>query len=64
MTVHVLVPMEEGTVRGVQAFRTAKAAKSAEKRWLRGCGIHNEKERNAKSDWGTGIAVWECELPD
>jgi uncharacterized membrane protein len=61
-TVHVLVPMEDGIVRGVEAFRTAEAAAKAEKKWLRATDIRDEKEREQKSDWGTGIAVWECDL--
>ena len=62
MTVHILVPMEDGIVRGVQAFATADAAKAAESAWLRSLDIHDEEERAYRSDWGTGIAIWECDL--
>ncbi len=61
-TVHVLVPMEDGIVRGVQAFHTAEAAAKAEEHWLRAMDIHTEKDREHRSDWGTGIAIWECDL--
>lgn len=61
-TVYVLVPMEEGIVRDVQTFRTADAAAAAEALWLLAKGIRDEKAREQASDWGTGIAVWECDL--
>lgn len=61
-TVYVLVPMEEGIVRGVQAFQTAEAAAEAEAQWLLAKGIRNDEERDDRSDWGTGVAVWECDL--
>lgn len=63
-TVHVLVPMEEGIVRGVEAFRTREAASKAEEEWLFSADIRNQNERENRSDWGTGIAVWKCELQD
>ncbi|GMW03625.1 MAG: hypothetical protein AMXMBFR84_47590 [Candidatus Hydrogenedentota bacterium] len=62
--VHVLVPMEDGIVRGVEAFRTAESATKAEQEWLRAAEIYDEKAREHRSDWGTGAAVWECELQD
>ena len=64
MTVYVLVPMEEGIVRGVRAFRTETAAQTAATEWLHSHGIHEDTERNDRSDWGTGVAVWECALLD
>jgi len=61
-TVHVLVPMEEGIVRDVQAFRSGDAAAHAEREWLDAKGLTGDKERDAASDQGLGIAVWECGL--
>ena len=63
MIVYVLVPMEDGIVRDVQAFLTQAAASEAERAWLKTQGIHTNKEREHRSDWGTGIAIWECEPP-
>ena len=61
-TVYVLVPMEEGIVRDVQAFRSREAAGRAEEEWLAAKGLTSDKERDAASDWGSGIAVWECRM--
>ena len=59
-TVYVLVPMEEGIVRDVQAFQSKEAAERAEEEWLARKGLTSDKERDAASDWGLGIALWEC----
>ena len=59
-TVYVLVPMEEGIVRDVQAFQSKEAAERAEEEWLTAKGLTNDKERDAASDLGLGIAIWEC----
>lgn len=64
MKVYVLVPMIDGIVHDVVAFRTSDSAAAAEQTWLCVEGILDQKERERRSDWGTGIAVWECELPD
>jgi len=61
-TVYVLVPMEEGIVRGVQAFATGTLALAAEQRWLDDHGLADTKKREHASDWGTGIALHECEV--
>ena len=61
-TVFVVVPMDDGFVRGVQAFCTRRAAKKVETAWLCQQDILNKKEREHKADWGTGIAIWECEI--
>ena len=63
-TVHVLVPMEEGIVRGVRAFRTHDGAKQSEHEWLRDRGLAEEKARDHASNWGTGVAIWECPMED
>ena len=63
-TVHVLVPMEEGIVRGVRAFRTLYGAKQAEHEWLRDRGLAEEKARDHASNWGTGVAIWECPMEE
>ena len=60
--VHVLVPMEEGIVRGVRAFRTLYGAKQAEHEWLRDRGLAEEKAREHASNWGTGAAIWDCPM--
>ena len=60
--VHVLVPMEEGIVRGVEAFSDEKAAQQAEQDWLAERDLMDAKKREQSSDWGTGIAIWECPL--
>ena len=62
MEIYVCVPMEEGIVRGVRAFMTESSAKQAEDNWLAEHELTQEKRREEASDWGTGIAVWECEL--
>ena len=64
MNVFVLVPMEDGIVRDVQAFPTRDAAATAERIWLNTHGIHSVREREHRSDWGTGIAIWECDMPN
>ena len=60
--VHVLVPMEEGIVRGVEVFSDEKAAQQAEQDWLAERDLTEAKKREQSSDWGTGIAIWECPL--
>ena len=60
--VHVLVPMEEGIVRGVRAFMTQSSAQQAEAEWLAERDLTEAKKREPSSDWGTGIAIWECPL--
>lgn len=62
MTVYVLVPMDEGIVRDVQVFGTRDAAAQAERAWLEAQDIHTQQEREHRSDWGTGIAIWERQL--
>jgi hypothetical protein len=62
MVVHILVPMDDGFVRGIRAFATAELAKKAEAEWLKEMGITNEKEKEDEADWGTCIAIWECEV--
>jgi hypothetical protein len=60
--VHVLVPMEDGIVRDVKAFSNEKYAQQAEQEWLAEHGLAEPKDREHASDWGTGIAIWECGL--
>jgi len=48
--VHVLVPMEEGIVRGVEAFSCEDAAQRAEQEWLRERGLAGDKAREQSSD--------------
>lgn len=62
MNVFVLVPMEDGIVRDVQVLPTRDAAAASERAWLNAQGIHTDEEREHRSDWGTGIAIWECEI--
>ena len=62
MEIYVCVPMEEGIVRGVRAFVTESSAKQAEEAWLAAHDLTEEKLREESSDWGTGIAIWECDL--
>ena len=61
-TVHVLIPMEEGLVRGVRVFMTERSAQRAEAEWLAAHELTDEKLREEASDWGTGIAIWQCDL--
>ncbi len=61
-TVYVLVPMEEGAVRGVRAFRTKEGARQGEQQWLRERGLADEKAREHASNWGTGVATWDCPM--
>lgn len=60
--VYVLVPMEEGIVRDVRAFDTQELAECAERAWLTERGLADAQARERASDWGTGNAVWECEV--
>ena len=62
MEIYVCVPMEEGIARDVRAFMTESSAQQAEAAWL---GVHElteEKLREEASDWGTGTAIYECDL--
>ena len=59
MEIYVCVPMEEGIVR---AFMTESSAQRAEAAWLAAHELSEEKCREEASDWGTGIAIWECDL--
>jgi len=62
MEIYVCVPMEEGIVRGVRAFMTKSPAQQAEAAWLAAHELTEEKLREEASDWGTGVAIWECDL--
>lgn len=62
VTIYVVVPMEEGIVRDVTAHANEQNAGKAEAQWLGAMGVADQKEREARADWGTGIAIWECEL--
>ena len=62
MEIYVCVPLEEGIVRGVRAFMTDSSAKQAEEAWLAAHELTEAKRREEASDWGTGIAIYECEL--
>ena len=63
-TIHVLIPMDDGNVRDVKAFKTEEAAQRAEKEWLAEHELTSEQDREHASDWGTGIAIWECDMND
>lgn len=63
MTIYVLVPMVDGIVRDVAVYLDRHAAAKAERDWLTVQGIDTENVRLHRSDWGTGIAIWDCE-PD
>jgi len=54
--------VEEGIVRAVGAFMTESSAQQAEAAWLAAHELTEEKIREEASDWGTGIAIWECDL--
>ena len=62
MEIHVCVPMEEGIVRGVRAFMSESSAKQTEEKWLAEHELTDEKRRDEASDWGTGHAIFECDL--
>lgn len=62
MEIYVCVPMEEGIVRRGRTFMTESSARQAEDNWLVEQELTQEKLREEASDWGTGIAVYECEL--
>ncbi|MCC6694880.1 MAG: hypothetical protein IT365_04525 [Candidatus Hydrogenedentes bacterium] len=62
MEIFVCIPLDEGIVRGVRAFMTEGSAKQAENEWLVQHGLTEEKRREDASDWGTGIAIYACEL--
>ena len=62
MEIFVCVPLDQGIVRGVRAFMTEGSAKRAENEWLAQHELTEENRREAASDWGTGIAVYACDL--
>ena len=62
MEIYVCVPMEGGIVRGVRTFLTESSAQQVEAQWLATRGLTEEKLREEASDWGTGIAIYECDL--
>jgi len=62
MEICVCLPLEEGIVRGVRAFMTKTSAQQAEATWLAAHELTEDKRREEASDWGTGIAVYECDL--
>jgi len=62
MEIYVCVPMEEGIVCGVFAFMTESSAQQAEAAWLVAHELAEEKLREDASDWGTGIAIWPCDV--
>ncbi len=62
MEIYVCVPLEEGIVRDVRAFMTESSAQQAEAAWLAERELTEEKRREEASDWGTGIAIWQCDL--
>ena len=62
MEIYVCVPMEEGIVRDVRAFMTESSAQQAEAAWLAALELSEEKHRKEASAWGTGIAIYECDL--
>lgn len=62
MEIYVCVPLDEGIVRGVRAFMTESSAKRAENEWLAQHELTEEKRREEASDWGTGIAIYGCDL--
>jgi len=62
MEIYVCVSMEESIFRGVRAFMSESSAQQAEATWLATHELTEEKVREEASDWGTGIAIWECDL--
>jgi hypothetical protein len=63
-TVYVLVPMEEGIVHSVEVYASEDGVQRAEQEWLSTHGLAGESAGEQVSDFGTGIAIWECELKD
>ena len=62
MKVFVCVAKEEGIVHNVQTFRTEEKAQGFEREWLKEFELEEEKDREHASAWGTGIAIWECDV--
>ncbi|MCC6489684.1 MAG: hypothetical protein IT364_19475 [Candidatus Hydrogenedentes bacterium] len=60
--VFVLIPLEDGMVGDVSVFANAACAQRAEQEWLAAHDLTDENKREHASDWGTGIAIWECDL--
>ena len=60
--IYVCVTMKDGIVRDVRAFATASSAREMEAAWLATHELTGENLREDASDWGTGIAVWTCDL--
>ncbi len=61
-SVYVLVPLEDGMVKEVAVYASEESAQRAEQKWLSSHGLADEKARRHASDFGTGIAIWECNL--
>ena len=62
MEIYVCVPMEEGIDHGVRAFMTDSPAQQPEAARLPAHELTEEKLREEALDWGTRIAMWECDL--
>lgn len=62
MNVYVGVPMKDGEVRGVRTFRNEESAKKAQQEWWIDNELTDEKAREEAAGWGTGFAIWECEV--
>ena len=60
--VFVLIPLEDGMVGDVAVFADEACAQRAEQEWLAAHNLTDENEREHASDWGTGIAIWECKV--
>jgi len=60
--VFVLIPLEDGMVGDVSVYASEACAQRAEQEWLAAHQLTDENEREHASDWGTGIAIWECKV--
>jgi hypothetical protein len=54
--------MVDGLLDGPQVYASRDVAASAMSEWLFSHDIHTVEEREKRSDWGTGIGLWECDI--
>ena len=62
MTLYVTIETFQGVVENVHAYLSEESANAAEKQWLLEMDIHDDEDRQAKSDGGTEFVIFESEL--
>ncbi len=62
MTIYVAVETCQGVIADITAYLTQESAEKAERRWLKQNHIHNDEDREGKSQNGTEFVLRECKL--